>query len=104
MIPNIKKALSEARLESQEHLTIACCHCKKPLWKITNVVKYGSRLSSDKEAYPGVKEYNEVWKRDGQGFTVANEDLLCPFCSEPFMKAVQAQGHVFPVPFVLELE
>ena len=103
-IPSLRKALSAVKAETSEELTIACVNCKSPLWRITNIIKYGTRASSKKEAFPGVKEYDDVWKRDGQGFTVANEDLLCPKCGEPFMKAVQADGHVFPVPFVLELE
>lgn len=103
MIPNLKKAAVEAKDLSE--LTIACVNCKSPLWKLSDRLEYGTRVSYTETAYPGVKEYKEVWQKDGNGgYKVVNEDLLCPFCSEPFMKAVQAQGHVFPVPFVLELQ
>lgn len=101
-IPSIKRAQLEAQDLSKP--AIACVNCKALLWLLSDRVEYGTKVSYKRTACKGVKEYDDVWKKDGNGnYIVANEDLLCPFCGEPHTKAVQAQGRVFPIPHVIYL-
>ncbi len=99
-LPNEKLIVAQ----NSEIRTIACVSCKRPLWELSDFKEYGTRTSCKKKAYPGVKEYDDIWSKDGK----ACSDLACPFCQEQFLTAIKVKkdgkDHVFPVPYVLEFQ
>lgn len=99
MIPNIKLAQLKAKAESTSSYTIACCKCKKPLWKVSDLHQYGTKWGAVKTPFPGVPSYKDYWK--------GNEALRtdCPHCGETYLQAIQGpNGIVIPKVFVPELE
>lgn len=95
-IPNLSEL--ERAIESQRSstYTICCVNCKKELWDISDIKKYGTKTSSKKVAYPGVPEYDDIWSTNGKECSQVN----CPFCEEPWLKAIKAGDKVFARPFV----
>lgn len=99
-VPNERLARSKAHQETAATYTIACKHCKKPLWTVSDIKTYGTKVSAKKKAFPGVPEYNDIWSKDGRECKQIN----CPFCQEQWFDAIQAQGKIFPRPYVLEFD
>lgn len=83
-LPSLKQAKEKVAATTKTSFIIACYNCKKPLWRISDLVKYGSRWSSKKESFPGVPSYSEYWDKDQK--TLLNP--RCPFCQEAHGKAV----------------
>lgn len=99
-IPNRKHAENHLKANELKEWTIACQHCKRPLWKVTDILKYGTKVSAKKLAYCGVPEYNDIWSVDEKTCSQVN----CPFCGEMWLKVIKAGGKFFPKPFILELD
>ncbi len=92
------KMMLEA-IEKNE-FTIACVACKKNMWLVKLLGTYGSKIKSEQTPFPGCPPYKEYWAKDQK--TALRTD--CPFCGEPYMKAVKAQGHVFAKPYIVEFD
>lgn len=99
-VPSVKNALAYAAALKHKSLTIACVTCKKPLWEITITGRYGSRIASIKEPYPGVPPYEDYWAKDQK--TLLRED--CPHCGKDFMRAIVAEGQAFARPYVVQFD
>ena len=98
-IPNIKQAEKMARLSATDSRTVICQQCKKPLWKFSNFKHYGTKWSCDKDAFPGVPEYNNIWSKDGTSCS----ECLCWFCGETWLSVIQDEhGNSYAKPTILE--
>ncbi len=84
--PILDSILDEAAILRNTKVTVACYKCRKPLWAISNLIRYGSdnRFSYDCIAYPGVPEYKDMWESDRR----TPKEIDCPHCGEPYMKGV----------------
>lgn len=83
-----------------DQFTIACIACKKPLWHVEIIKRLpdGTPMSTDIAHFPGVKPYKKHWR----GTELI--DPQCPFCKEPFMKAIMAKGKLFPKLYCPEVD
>jgi hypothetical protein len=95
-IPNIREARKIALGGLVNTYTIACVHCRKPLWKVSDLAKYGTRWSKKIESYDGVPPYSEFWDKDQK--TALKVD--CPRCHEPYFKVLTGPNGI-KVPKVL---
>lgn len=95
-LPSLKHAKDLVTGATKTSFIIACYTCKKPLWRISDLVKYGSRWSSTKESFPGVPPYSEYWDKDQK--TLLNPK--CPYCSEAHGRAaVTNEGEPVFIPY-----
>ena len=100
MIPSIKAAQAQAKAETQDSFTIACCQCKAPLWKISDMSKYGTRWSAVKTPFPGVPSYDEYWAKDQK--TALRTD--CPKCFENYFQVIKSGEITIPKIYSPELD
>lgn len=97
MIPNIKEAQKQSRGVPKAVL-MCCVKCKKPLWRVSDFVRYGTRWGATKEPFPGVGSYDEYWAKDQK--TALKVD--CPFCGKHYFDVLVA-GEV-KIPKVYHVE
>lgn len=94
------KAVREMAKAASEYFTIACCECRRPLWRVKLGERYGTRISAEKIPFPGVPSYDEYWEKN-----MNPKRTDCPFCKKAYFKAVvMPDGKFAAVPLVLEFE
>jgi hypothetical protein len=94
-VPSRRSLAQEKKLDAY---TIICQSCRKPLWVVSNVHKYGTKSGATVTPYPDVPEYNTMWEKDKR----TPKDVACPFCYEPYFKAIAVGDKMICRPMILE--
>jgi uncharacterized CHY-type Zn-finger protein len=96
-LPNLR-AVRQAAAALKDKITVCCINCKKPLWELSNLHQYGTKTGAVKKSLCGYA-WSDFWEKDNRTLKRSN----CPFCQEPFLKAIQGpEGTLFPKMYILE--